>query len=63
MHATSSHEMSYGNCLNSNAYIATWRGPWQNDCNLLGDVHSLCKSPKVALNSSTNVSKLFNNGN
>jgi hypothetical protein len=63
MRATASHEMSYGNCLNSNAYIATREGPWKSDCNLLVDVHSLCKSPNVALNFSINVSKLFNNGN
>jgi hypothetical protein len=32
------------------------------DCNLFVDVHSLSKSSKMALKFSTNVSKLFNNG-
>jgi hypothetical protein len=32
------------------------------DCKLFVDVHSLFKSSKIAQNFSTNVSKLFNNG-
>jgi hypothetical protein len=61
MNATSSHEMSHVNFLNSNAYTYASREPWQKDCNLLVDVRSLSKSPKIIVNFLKNASKLFKN--
>jgi len=62
MSATSFHELSHVKCLNSYEYTIVKWGPWWNDCNLFIVVHSLFESPKMALNCSTNVSKLFNDG-
>jgi hypothetical protein len=51
--------MSHVNYLNINAYIDAGHDPWQKDHNLLVNVHSLFKSPKIIVNSLKNVSKLF----
>jgi hypothetical protein len=59
MSVTSSHEMSHVNFLNLNAYTYARREPWRKDRNLLVDVRSLSKSPKVIVNFLKNASKLF----
>jgi hypothetical protein len=59
MNAISSHGISHANYLNLDAYIVVRQGPWWSDYNLFVDVHFLFECPKVALNSSTNASKLF----
>jgi hypothetical protein len=48
--------------LNSNAYIVTERDPWQKDYILMLNVHSLSKSPKVALNSLRNILQSLSKG-
>ncbi len=62
MSTVSSHDMLQNNCLKSDAYTIVGHGPWQRTCNLLIDVHSLLEFSKVALNSSINTSRSFNNG-
>jgi hypothetical protein len=52
---TSSHEMSHVSCLNSKAYTKVGHDPWQKVRNLLFDVYSLSKSPKMTPNSLRNV--------
>jgi len=62
MNSISSHEMSYANYLNLNAYIMVGPNPWQNDCNLFVDMHFLFKISKMALNFVTSASKSFRSG-
>jgi hypothetical protein len=60
---TSSHEMSHVSCLNSKAYTKVGHDPWQKVRNLLFDVYSLSKSPKMTPNSLRNVLKSFSKRN
>ncbi len=62
MNIASPHEISQANCLNFNAYTIAERDPSQRDHILMLNVHSLFKSPKVALKFSKNVSKLLSKG-
>jgi hypothetical protein len=62
MNIASSHELSQANFLNSNAYIVAKCDIWQRDCILMLDMRYLSKYPKVALNSSRNVSKSLSKG-
>jgi hypothetical protein len=63
MSTASSHDMLQANFLKFDAYTIVGCGPWQRTCNLLIDVRSLLEFSKVALNSSINTSRSFNNGN
>jgi hypothetical protein len=62
MSATSPHEILQANYLESNARITIEHDPWQRNRILMLNMHFLSKPPKVALNSSKNVSKLLSKG-
>jgi hypothetical protein len=62
MNIASPHEILQANCLNFDAYTTIEGDPWQRYHILMLKVHSLSEFPKVALNSSRNVSKSLNKG-
>jgi len=62
MNIISPHEISQANYLTFDAYIEIECDMWQIDRILMLDVRSLSESPKVALNSLKNTSKLLSKG-
>jgi hypothetical protein len=62
MSVASPHEILQANYLNFDVYTITECDLWQRDHILMLDMFSLSKFPKMALNSSRNVSKLLNKG-